>query len=79
MLLLSFKSEDFEKAETLDCGVDDYMQKPFSNIELLARIRAILRREGSQKQSFLSVKNLQVDLSKTEVLANRFAFNAFRA
>ncbi|HIP59908.1 MAG TPA: response regulator transcription factor [Campylobacterales bacterium] len=70
VLLLSSKSEDFEKAEALDCGADDYMQKPFSNIELLARIRAILRREGSQKQSILSVKNLQVDLSKREVLVS---------
>ena len=70
VLLLSSKSEDFEKAEALDCGADDYMQKPFSNIELLARIRAILRREGSQKQTLLSLKNLQVDLSKREVLVS---------
>jgi DNA-binding response OmpR family regulator len=70
VLLLSSKSEDFEKAEALDCGADDYMQKPFSNIELLARIRAILRREGSQKQTVLCVKNLQVDLSKREVLVS---------
>jgi DNA-binding response OmpR family regulator len=70
VLLLSSKSEDFEKAEALDCGADDYMQKPFSNIELLARIRAILRREGSQKQNILTVKNLQVDLSKREVLVD---------
>jgi DNA-binding response OmpR family regulator len=70
VLLLSSKSEDFEKAEALDCGADDYMQKPFSNIELLARIRAILRRDGSQKQSILTVKNLQVDLSKREVLVS---------
>jgi DNA-binding response OmpR family regulator len=70
VLLLSSKSEDFEKAEALDYGADDYMQKPFSNIELLARIRAILRRDGSQKQSIVSMKNLQVDLSKREVLVS---------
>jgi DNA-binding response OmpR family regulator len=70
VLMLSSKGEDFEKAEALDAGADDYMQKPFSNIELLARIRAILRRESSQKQTIMSVKNLQVDLSKREVLVD---------
>ena len=70
VLLLSSKSEDIEKAEALDAGADDYMQKPFSNIELLARIRAILRREGIQRQTIISIKNLQVDLSKREVLVD---------
>jgi len=70
VLMLSSKGEDFEKAEALDAGADDYMQKPFSNIELLARIRAILRRESSQKQSIVSIKNLQVNLSKREVLVD---------
>jgi len=68
VLLLSSKNEDIEKAEALDAGADDYMQKPFSHIELLARIRALLRREGNQKKSLIKLKNLQVNLSSREVI-----------
>ncbi len=70
VLLLSSKNEDIEKAEALDAGADDYMQKPFSHIELLARIRALLRRESSQKKSLIKLKNLQVNLSSREVSLN---------
>ncbi len=70
VLLLSSKNEDVEKAEALDAGADDYMQKPFSHIELLARIRALLRRESSQKKSIIKLKNLQVNLSSREVSLN---------
>ncbi len=70
ILLLSSKNEAIEKVEALDAGADDYMQKPFSHIELLARIRALLRREGAHKSTIISLKNLQVDLSSREVLVN---------
>ncbi len=68
ILMLSSKTDVIEKAEALDAGADDYMQKPFSHIELLARIRALLRRDGNQKQSNINISNLSVDLSLREVL-----------
>ena len=71
VLLLSSKAEDIEKAEALDSGSDDYMQKPFSHIELLARIRALLRRESSHKQSSITIENLSVDLSCREVYVDQ--------
>ncbi|MBU1668919.1 response regulator transcription factor [bacterium] len=67
VLLLSSKSEINEKVEALDNGADDYLQKPFSNIELMARIRALLRRESSYKKSEISIQNLKVDLATREV------------
>ncbi len=67
VLLLSSKSEITDKVEALDNGADDYLQKPFSNIELLARIRALLRRESSYKKSLIEIGDLKVDLATHEV------------
>lgn len=67
LLLLSSKSEIEEKVEALDSGADDYLSKPFSNIELLARIRALLRRESSYKKSEITIENLIVNLASHEV------------
>ena len=68
VLLFSSKKEVEEKVEALDGGADDYLEKPFSNIELLARIRALLRRESSQKQSAVTLGKLNVDFSSRSVL-----------
>lgn len=67
VLLLSSKSEVDEKVEALDAGADDYLQKPFSNIELLARIRVLIRRESNYKQTEIIIKNLKVNLATREV------------
>ncbi len=71
VLLLSSKGEATQKVEALDAGADDYMQKPFSNIELLARIRVLLRRNSRQKQSNIIIKNLKVNLSTREVFVDK--------
>lgn len=68
ILLFSSKKEIEEKVEALDCGADDYLEKPFSNIELLARIRALLRRESVQKQTQLQIGELTIDFSSRSVL-----------
>ncbi len=71
VLMLSTKSEAVEKAEALDCGADDYLQKPFSHVELKARLRALLRRESNQKRSRIEIDNLAVDLVSREVFVNQ--------
>jgi DNA-binding response OmpR family regulator len=73
VLLLSSKGESIQKVEALDAGADDYMQKPFSNIELLARIRVLLRRNSRQKQSAIIINNLKVELSTREVFVDEVA------
>ncbi|CAA6824833.1 MAG: DNA-binding response regulator, OmpR family, contains REC and winged-helix (WHTH) domain [uncultured Sulfurovum sp.] len=70
VLLLSSKGEAVEKVEALDAGADDYMQKPFSNIELMARVRVLLRRDSRQKQSQINIDNFSIDLSTHEVFVD---------
>lgn len=67
VLLLSSKAEPIEKVEALDAGADDYIEKPFSNIELMARVRVLLRREGQQKQAKIEIENCLIDLTSHEI------------
>lgn len=70
VLLLSSKGEIVEKVEALDAGADDYVEKPFSNVELLARVRVLLRRDSRQKQSHITIANVNIDLTTREVLVD---------
>ncbi len=67
VLMLSANSEVDDRVSVLDAGGDDYLCKPYSNIELLARIRALLRREGNQKNTVLSAGALSLDTKSREV------------
>lgn len=67
VLLLSSKSDIEDKVDALDAGADDYLPKPFSNIELLARIRALLRRESSFKKTLFEIETLKVNLASHQV------------
>jgi len=67
VLMLSGRESVDERVEALDVGADDYLCKPYSNIELLARIRALLRRESSQKIVVIQHKGLTLNLAKREV------------
>ncbi len=75
VLLLSSKKEIEEKVVALDSGADDYLAKPFSNIELLARIRALLRRESSYKKSEIEIENLKVNLANHTVFVDEEKIN----
>jgi DNA-binding response OmpR family regulator len=61
ILMLTAKDKLEDKVSGLDCGADDYLVKPFAFPELLARIRALLRREAGGKASFLSAGGLTLD------------------
>ena len=63
VLMLSARDCIEDKIEGLDIGADDYMSKPFSNLELLARIRSLLRRESQNKSSKFRYKHLLLDQS----------------
>ncbi|MCG3130062.1 MAG: Transcriptional regulatory protein CusR [Phycisphaerae bacterium] len=62
VLLLTALSTTADKVRGLDAGADDYLTKPFEFEELLARIRALLRRGQAQEASFLRFHDLQMDL-----------------
>ncbi|MBU1142365.1 MAG: response regulator transcription factor [Firmicutes bacterium] len=74
VIIISTKDTDVEKAVNLGLGADDYLAKPFSMLELVARVKAVLRR--SQKSLEKEVKNkyeisnIEVNLSNFEVKKN---------
>lgn len=63
ILLLTAKSEIDDRVLGLDSGADDYLTKPFSTKELLARIRAITRRQSELSDNILTFGNLSLDRS----------------
>ena len=63
ILVLSAKDGDWDQAEALDTGADDYLAKPFSYLVLVARLRALLRRAPGQAAPLLTVGDLTVDLA----------------
>ena len=71
IIVVSARDQDKEKAAALDAGADDYLTKPFSATELLARIRVAIRHlrkiSLSQPQPILSVGELVMDLEKRQV------------
>jgi two-component system KDP operon response regulator KdpE len=62
VIVLSAVGEEREKIAALDAGADDYVTKPFSVDELLARLRAVLRRLAPQEGPILAVGDLQIDV-----------------
>ena len=69
ILILSARSTETDKIVALDAGADDYLTKPFGVGELLARVRALLRRQGKSSESspVVSFGDVQADLSKRVV------------
>jgi DNA-binding response OmpR family regulator len=73
IILLTAKGEEIDKVLGLELGADDYITKPFSLRELLARIKAILRRtqfptEGSHKEDIVKIGNLMVNFKNYDAL-----------
>ena len=67
ILVLSAVGEERDKIEALDAGADDYVTKPFSGDELLARLRASLRRATPSTEPVIEVGELRIDLEKRAV------------
>ena len=67
ILMLTAKDSVEDRVKGLDSGADDYLVKPFAFSELVARVRALLRREALSKASKLQVGNLVMDTLTREV------------
>ncbi len=67
VLMLTALSATVDKVKGLDAGADDYLPKPFELDELLARVRALLRRGQAQEASHLRFADIEMDLLRREV------------
>jgi DNA-binding response OmpR family regulator len=71
IIMVTAKGEEQDRVRGLDVGADDYIVKPFSATELLARVRAVLRRakvsESTFQQAVFTHGNLRIDLARAEV------------
>lgn len=70
IIMLTAKSSEYDKVKGLDAGADDYVVKPFGIMELISRIRALLRRVQEEKEeNCYKVQNLEVYPDKHQVKA----------
>jgi two-component system KDP operon response regulator KdpE len=67
VIILSAVGDESEKVRALDAGADDYVTKPFGGDELLARLRAVLRRAAPSGSPVIDVGELRIDLAKRAV------------
>jgi two-component system OmpR family response regulator len=66
ILMLTAKDGEWDEAEALDTGADDFLSKPFSFVVLVARLRALLRRGAQPRPAVLMVGDLQLDPATRE-------------
>lgn len=69
IILVTARGEDFERIMGLDIGADDYIVKPFSPSEVMARVRAVIRRmskaeSGNKNENTISISNLTINLDE---------------
>ena len=71
VIMLTAKGSEYDKVTGLDCGADDYVTKPFGMMELVSRIKAVLRRysDNTEKKE-LQAGNIIVDVGKHKVYVN---------
>ena len=68
VIMLTAKTTEYDKVQGLDSGADDYVAKPFGMMELISRIKAVLRRTQKKTDSKIyEVQNIRMDVKKHEV------------
>jgi two-component system OmpR family response regulator len=68
ILMLTAKTGEYDEAEALDTGADDFLSKPFSFVVLLARLRALIRRGTGERPAVLEVGDLTLDPAQRRFL-----------
>lgn len=71
VIMSTAKGTEYDKVTGLDLGADDYLAKPFGMMEMVSRVRAVLRRAGrAEKPAVLSIKDLKLNADEHMVTAN---------
>ena len=70
VIMASAKGTEFDRVKGLDCGADDYLSKPFGMMEMVSRIRAVLRRTARQPSGMLSCGGVTLDEGRHAVTVN---------
>ena len=70
IIMLTARGEESDKLRSFEAGIDDYVTKPFSPKELMARIKALLRRTGAPDDQSLSVAGIRLDLASHRLFIN---------
>jgi len=75
VFMLSANSAIDDRVAVLDSGADDYLCKPYSSVELLARMRALLRRDVNEKTSSIIIGNVKLDTTSRDVFVDEVSIN----
>ncbi len=70
VILVTAKTTEIDKVKGLDGGADDYITKPFGVMEMIARVKALLRRSGGERENVLTCGSVTLDAEKRLVLVN---------
>jgi two-component system phosphate regulon response regulator PhoB len=70
IIMLTARGEEADKLRSFEVGIDDYVTKPFSPKELVARIKALLRRTGNSEDNTLTAAGIKLDLSSHRLYIN---------
>jgi two-component system phosphate regulon response regulator PhoB len=70
MIMLTARGEETDKLKSFDSGIDDYIVKPFSPRELIARVKALLRRAGAPDDGILEAAGIRIDLNAHQITIN---------
>lgn len=71
IIMLTAKTSQLDKVKSLDMGADDYIEKPFGIMELISRVKAVLRRTRKDEVRIVSFKDITVDYDKYIATVNR--------